>query len=91
MTARWRNLFGLAPARPRTRLDEGRVLEVARRALIDHPCIAEPGTPLVVAAVETGGDDIMWRVSTPTKGASVSLAVSDGTGRAFDMRRNGSR
>lgn len=86
----WRDLLGLRPERPDTRLDEAEAIEIGEQALAASSIEFSPGL-LRVADVERTDDDVVWRLFTYTRGLSASVTVSDTTGRAVEVRRHGFR
>lgn len=84
MTRRFLNwaagLIGLAsaPKRPKTRLTDAQVLEIAREALAGDDFAA--GMPLVVWDVADTDDGVVWFVDSATRGSGVSLQLADADG-----------
>lgn len=87
----WRDLLGLQPERPLTRLDEAQAIAIAERALagLDQPF--DPLPPLTVHAVTQAGEDVEWLIATATRGAGATVRISDRTGQVLDARRHGVR
>jgi len=72
---------------PRTRLDEARVLEIARTAAAGQP----HSELLTIVTLGEHAQKPTWFVSTATVGSSLVVTVDDGSGEVVEMKRYGIR
>ena len=83
-------LLGRTPERPATRLDETRVLAIARAALEGRDS-ASAHMPLVIANVSATANGVVWHVDSMARGSGVSVLVSDADANVIELKRRHSR
>lgn len=83
-------LLGRTPERPATCLEEARVLAIAKAAL-DGLDLAPVEMPLVVADVTHTENGVVWHVDSMTRGAGVSIVISDADASVLELKRRHSR
>jgi hypothetical protein len=77
----------LGPGAPEGRLDQERVLEIARAAAAGFP----GADRLLWTSLQTRGSAKIWVVSTPTVGSALVVEIDDATEAVLSVGRVGLR